>query len=611
MTRMKLCLLSLTAIVVFAAATNALPLASAPQVGFPIITGSTDQAFPSLVYNGLQSEFLLVYEDRLSASQFQIKAQRLDAQGAPISEPVIVVETPKQHRKPRAAINRSNGEYLVVWFDDDVNNGVFGRRLSALAEPLGDIVVIAAPNHGEQSAAVAYSPSPPHYLSAWMDYRNVSADIFAQQLSATGQLLSGNISVSLAPQSQFTPAVVYNDFSGLFFVAWGDRRLGSGAVDIYGRFVTNDGALWGTEILICSAGYDQWTPAVTVNEQNGDMLVAWQDERNAPQTYNVYGQRLSFTGALLGGNFPLSAIQSNHQASPNVAYGSGVYLVSWEDMRAPGQETNDIYGRWFSNDGTAIGLDLAITTDPDDQASPASVYHPDSNRFLVVWANKRGLNDRDIYGLFFDTPAPPSTSTPTSTPTFTRIPTHTPTSTPTRTPTHMPTSTPTITPTRTRTPTPTATPTQTPVGVPNLFASTKSASPTVVAYFEDITYTIIVRNTGSAAATVNLSDQPPLPYMAGSVMGGIWWDDAAGLIRWQGTIAAGDSRLFQFQVRGPTPPIAHNTIYTNRVTLDDGVNPPIERSVDVLANPAPTPTATPTPTLTPTPRFLYLPVVQK
>ncbi len=596
-------MVTLMAFALFTAMVCALPSASAPQTGFPIITGGTDQAFPSLVYNGIQSEFLLVYEDRLSSSQFQIKAQRLDTSGASIGVPTVIADTPKQHRKPRAAINRSNGGYLVVWYDDDINKGVFGRLLTSQAEPLGDIIVMAPPNHGEQAVTVAYSPSPPHYLATWVDYRNVTADVFAQRLSTTGQFLGGNISVSLAPQSQFTPAVVYNDFNGLFFVTWGDRRLGSGAVDIYGRFVTNDGALWGSEILICSAGNDQWTPVAAVNDQTGDMLVIWQDERNSPQTYNLYGQRISLTGSLLGGNFPAASIQSNHQASPNVAYGGDVFLVSWEDLRAAGQETNDIYARWFGDDGIALGPDLVISADPDGQGSPSSVYHPGSGRFFVVWANQIAPDNRDIQGLFVTKPTQPATSTPTPT----ASPTPSPTFTPTRTPTS--TRTPTPTPTPTRSPTPTATPTDTPIGAPNLSASTKSASPTVVAYFEEITYTITVRNTGSASATVNLSDHPPLPYVVGSAMGGIWWDDAAGTIRWQGTVAAGESRLFQFRVRGPTPPIPHNTVYTNRVILSDGVNPSIERSVDVLANPAPTPTATPTPTPTPQPLYMYLPMI--
>ena len=62
------------------------PLAAEPEAGFPIITGSTDQSFPTLVFNGLQSEFLLVYEDRVSASYSRIMARRLDTNGVPIGE---------------------------------------------------------------------------------------------------------------------------------------------------------------------------------------------------------------------------------------------------------------------------------------------------------------------------------------------------------------------------------------------------------------------------------------------------------------------------------------------------------------------------------------------
>ena len=128
-------------------------------------------------------------------------------------------------------------------------------------------------------------------------------------------------------------------------------------------------------------------------------------------------------------------------------------------------------------------------------------------------------------------------------------------------------------------------------------------------YFENITYTITVRNTGSGQASIQLNDVPPLPYLAGSAVGGITWDDAAGAIKWQGSLAAGESRVFQFGVHGPIPTIPYNTIYTNRVTLREGTNTPIERSVDVLANPAPTPTVTPT--ATPVTHQIYVPYILK
>ena len=210
------------------------------------------------------------------------------------------------------------------------------------------------------------------------------------------------------------------------------------------------------------------------------------------------------------------------------------------------------------------------------------------------------------------TTTPTPTSTPTRTPTATpsATATTTPTATPTNTPTRMPTATPsatatttpTATPTPTNTPTRTVTPTPTPTGEPDLSASTKTAWPEVVEYFQEVRFVITLRNNGTAPTTVSLTDVPPLPYKAGSATGGIWWDDVAGAIRWEGTLAVGESHIFMFSVYGPVPPISHNTIYTNEVTIDDGVHPPFVRSASVLANPEPTPTLTPTdtPTLTPT-----------
>jgi hypothetical protein len=132
-----------------------------------------------------------------------------------------------------------------------------------------------------------------------------------------------------------------------------------------------------------------------------------------------------------------------------------------------------------------------------------------------------------------------------------------------------------------------------------------------VEYFDEITYTIIVRNTGTAPAQVSLNDVPPLPYKAGSALGGIWWDDGAGAIKWQGLLGVNESRVFIFQVHGILPPIPFDTIYTNEVTIDDGVHPAFVRSASVLANPQPTPTVTPTATetsaVTPTPTSTITP----
>jgi hypothetical protein len=122
---------------------------------------------------------------------------------------------------------------------------------------------------------------------------------------------------------------------------------------------------------------------------------------------------------------------------------------------------------------------------------------------------------------------------------------------------------------------------------PDLSGSSKSAKPLQVPFYQGVTFTIVVHNGGTGAADVELLDVPPLPYRVGTASGGIWWDDRAGAMRWQGGLAAGESRVFSFVTHGPKPPLPQDTIYTNRVTIDDGVHPPLVRSVSVVANPGP------------------------
>jgi hypothetical protein len=167
----------------------------------------------------------------------------------------------------------------------------------------------------------------------------------------------------------------------------------------------------------------------------------------------------------------------------------------------------------------------------------------------------------------------------------------------TPTPTPTTTLTPTSKATITRTPTPSPTPTA--LGDPDLSSSDKVAQPPVAKFYQEVTYAITLRNTGSGLAQVSITDDPPLFYTAGSASGGLWWDDSAGLIRWEGELSAGETRQFTYTVHGPSPPLAHDTLLCNSVTINDGVHPPFERQASVLANPRPTASATPssTPTL--------------
>ncbi len=89
---------------------------------------------------------------------------------------------------------------------------------------------------------------------------------------------------------------------------------------------------------------------------------------------------------------------------------------------------------------------------------------------------------------------------------------------------------------------------------------------------EVLTYTIALRNlSDSDFAGVSLADPVPAhtTYVPGSVSGGAGYDAEAGQIEWSGTVAAGTSITFAFQVTLDSPLLGETTI-ANFATINDG-----------------------------------------
>lgn len=83
-----------------------------------IVAGARDEMRPDVALNAIRSEYLVVYEERVSENRSLVRAQRLSTDGTPIGTPVVVVDTPKDHRKPRAAFNVSRthrDRYSALW----------------------------------------------------------------------------------------------------------------------------------------------------------------------------------------------------------------------------------------------------------------------------------------------------------------------------------------------------------------------------------------------------------------------------------------------------------------------------------------------------------------
>ena len=196
---------------------------------------------------------------------------------------------------------------------------------------------------------------------------------------------------SLAPQSN--PSISA-DKDGNFIITWEDER--NGKYDIYAQRYSIDGTLLGINFRVNDDRGSRWqtNPSISA-DASGNFVIAWEDRRNgwAP---NIYAQRYSSNGTALGGNFNVNDGQVDiWQWSPALSVDeSGNFIITWEDGR---NGNDDIYVQRYSSDGTAIGSNFKVN---DDQGSSnqwyPSISADGSGNFIITWQDDRNGNS-DIY----------------------------------------------------------------------------------------------------------------------------------------------------------------------------------------------------------------------
>jgi hypothetical protein len=205
-------------------------------------------------------------------------------------------------------------------------------------------------------------------------------------------------------------------------VWYGDETVDN-EFEIYGQRVSAAGAEVGpNDFRISDAGpdgdanFDAFKPVVAHNPQANEFLVAWYGDDNVNDELEVYGQRLSASGAEVGTNdFRISDAGSTGNTSftaqrPSIAYNPQAleYLVVWDadDNAAPLTDNEtEVYGQRLTAIGAEAGAnDFRISDAGPDGDSRFDAVRPavaagQGNEYFVVWyANETPRNQFEIYG---------------------------------------------------------------------------------------------------------------------------------------------------------------------------------------------------------------------
>jgi len=367
---------------------------------FPLVTTFSHQMSPAAAYDDSSHNYLVVWnDDRNSAdTAYDIYGQIVDITGA-LQGANFPISTATRNQYFPAVASNAKGEFLVVWQDARHGNwDIYGQHISSEGTLDGaSIAISTAPS--EQCFPVLASGAEDRYLVVWQDYRNGNWDIYGQCISFEG-VQGDNFWITIAPDNQERPDVVYNSVNDEYMVIWQDYRNGNW--DIYGRKVSGDCSLLGDEFPVSKALGRQWYPALAYSSSENRYLAVWWDDRNwATTDGDIYGQRLSSEGQLLGQNFPISTAQGL-QCFPDVAYSSfdNEYLVVWGDYRNSTTTGFDIYGQRVAGDGEIRGENFPLSRAADDQRHPALAYNHLEDQGLAVWQDRRHYDALgwEIYG---------------------------------------------------------------------------------------------------------------------------------------------------------------------------------------------------------------------
>ena len=298
--------------------------------------------------------------------------------------------TPECNRfHPAVAYNPNQREYLVVWHNNwGARGDIYAQRVSASGQLLSWFNVSTGPK-SRFSPAVAFNPATEEYLIAWQF--DVNGD--GSRYEIYGRLVAWN-GASMKPEfwihgdlngSFVNPVAIYNSRHNRFLVAWGGLQPTTQANDQVGYTALEaDGNIL-LSVVITGANEPR-QPVVAYNHSADQYLVVWT-KTQTPSNFDVVAARVGGESNQLIGSMIAVANLAWHEEQPAVtAFGEGNYLVAFQDQQ-PGPSGNwNILVQELDAGGNRVGHALEVANSPDNEISPAMAARPGpGGEHLLAW----------------------------------------------------------------------------------------------------------------------------------------------------------------------------------------------------------------------------------
>jgi subtilisin family serine protease len=355
---------------------------------------------PDVAYNSARDEYLVVWEDARDASSRRIYGQRLSGEGA-LTGGEIGLAASGDNYGPRLAYDPVGDAYLALWRQSNgISNTLAGQMIASDGTLSGTLFAIATFTGTQSSYALAANTTSGGYLVVWNDAADEDYDVYAQLITASGQLTGTRLTVIADSTDQLDVAVAYNAKTNEYLIVWAEQGLYSGW-DLYGRRLRANGTFASIPFTVSAVSpSNERHPAVAAETTLGWYTVVWDDDRNG--RYDIYGRRLTSTGGATVWETQIFAAPPDvtDYGYPHIIFSatSNEHVVLWTETWA----TGDIVGQRVSASGGLVvsGNKFNLTTDAAHQGLGGATYNTSRNELLAVWRDMRD-SSQTIYGQRF------------------------------------------------------------------------------------------------------------------------------------------------------------------------------------------------------------------
>lgn len=322
---------------------------------------------------------IITWRDFRNQNDHDIYAQRIDASGAvqwTINGVAICTATNDQFNP--TIVSDGSGGAIITWqdtraIDNDFSADIYAQRINAagVVQWTTDGVVVCNADYLQDFPNLTSDDSGGAII-AWQDNRSGYHDIYAQYINANGIAQWTTNGINVCENIQHSTPAITSDGSGGAIIAWsnGDtyaQRLNSLGVE---QWVTNG-------VSISTSTCTQSEPFI-IGDESGGAIIIWIDCYT-----DIYSQRINSAGSVqwVTDGAAISTAQNEQSAPAIVGDGSGGAIITWQDNRvAP--NNYDIYAQNICADGN-IGPCQPVNINEEENNNLKVYPNPTINNFTI------------------------------------------------------------------------------------------------------------------------------------------------------------------------------------------------------------------------------------